>query len=49
MSRNEADISQTDIKLGLALLDRKQTTVSYDAENKKLIIEIDLLDLLNNE
>ena len=44
--RKERDVSQLDIKLGLALLDRKQTIVKYDKETKKLIIEIDLSELI---
>ena len=46
--RKDRDISQTDIRLGIALLDRKQTEVKYDEKNKKLIIEIDLSELLKD-
>ena len=44
--RKDKNISQLDIRLGLQLLDRKQTEVKYDKENKKLIIEIDLSELI---
>ncbi len=44
--RKDRDISQLDIRLGLALLDKKQTEVRYDKDNNKLIIEIDLSELL---
>lgn len=48
-TRKDKDISQTDIRLGLGLLDRKQTDVKYDEENKKLIIEIDISHLMKEE